>query len=87
MLFRYDVEEPFLSWAVVGADGRVSRAAQPIQPVDRGYMVHDCAITEHHLVLFLGPAVFDLAAMSRGRTTAAVEAGARHAGRGGAPRP
>ena len=66
VLFRYDVEEPFLSWAVVGADGRVSRAAQPIQPVDRGYMVHDCAITEHHLVLFLGPAVFDLAAMSAG---------------------
>jgi carotenoid cleavage dioxygenase-like enzyme len=66
VIFRYDVEEPFLTWAVIGADGTVSRPPQTIEPVDRGYMVHDCAITEQFLVLFLGPAVLDLAAMSAG---------------------
>jgi carotenoid cleavage dioxygenase len=66
VVFRYDVTEPFLTWAVIGADGTVTRPATAIQAVDRGFMVHDCAITGRYLVLFLGPAVFDLDAMAAG---------------------
>ena len=66
VIFRYDVEDPFLTWAVIGADGRVARPPTAIEPVECGYMIHDCAITERFLVLVLGPAVFDLEAMSAG---------------------
>src|SRR5439155_14721011 len=66
VVFRYDVEAPFLTWAVIGADGHVSRPPVAIEPVECGYMIHDCAITEHFLVLVIGPAVFDLDAMISG---------------------
>ncbi|HEX5585988.1 MAG TPA: carotenoid oxygenase family protein, partial [Acidimicrobiia bacterium] len=66
VVFRYDVEAPFLTWAVVAPDGTVARAETEVDGVDRGYMIHDFAITEHHLVLMLGPAVFDIDAMMSG---------------------
>ena len=66
IIFRYDLVAPFLTWAVIGADGHVQQPPTPIEPVDVGYMVHDSAITEHFLVLVLGPAVFDLDAMVAG---------------------
>jgi carotenoid cleavage dioxygenase-like enzyme len=66
VVFRYDLEAPLLTWSVIGSDGDISRPPTAIEPVDCGYMIHDCAITEHFLVVVLGPAVFDLAAMSAG---------------------
>ena len=66
VVFRYDARPPYLTWAVVGADGAVSRPATPIEEVERGYMVHDFAITEHHAVFILGPGVLDLEAVTHG---------------------
>ena len=66
VLFRYDVEEPYLTWAVVGADGVVTRPPTPVAGVDRGYMIHDFAITEHYVVLVIGPGVLDVEAMLSG---------------------
>ncbi len=66
VIFRYDVEEPFLTWAVVGADGTVVRPPTTVPGVDAGFMIHDFAITEQHLILTIGPAQFDLDAMLTG---------------------
>jgi carotenoid cleavage dioxygenase-like enzyme len=66
VLFRYDVEEPYLAWAVVGADGSVTRPLTPVEGVDRGYMIHDFAITEHYVILVIGPSVLDIDAMMSG---------------------
>jgi carotenoid cleavage dioxygenase-like enzyme len=66
MLFRYDVEEPYLTWAVVGPDGTVTRGPTPVAGVDRGFMIHDFAITEHYVVLIIGPGVLDVDAMLSG---------------------
>jgi carotenoid cleavage dioxygenase len=65
VLFRYDIEEPFLTWAIVGPDGTVARPPQPID-VDGAHMVHDFVITESYVVLFVGPLTFDLDAMLTG---------------------
>ncbi len=66
VVFRYDITEPYLTWAVVAADGTMAVPETPVESVDRGYMVHDFAVTEHHVVLSLGPTVFDLEAMAQG---------------------
>ena len=66
VLFRYDVEEPYLAWAVVGPDGSVTRPLTPVPGVDRGFMIHDFAVTEHFVVLVIGPGVLDLEAMMSG---------------------
>jgi carotenoid cleavage dioxygenase-like enzyme len=66
VVFRYDTQPPYLTWAVVGPDGTVARPATPIEEVNRGYMVHDFAITEHHAVFVLGPGVLDLQAAISG---------------------
>lgn len=65
VVFRYDLDAPFLTWAMVGADGAVARPEAEL-PVDGSYMVHDCTITAHHLVLFVCPLRFDLEAVLRG---------------------
>jgi len=49
---------------VVGPDARVRREVQV--PVTGGPMVHDCAVTEHHVVLFDLPVTFDLEAAASG---------------------
>ncbi len=51
-------------YTVVGADGRVRREVHV--PVPGHPMVHDCAITENHLVLFDLPVTFDLDAAMAG---------------------
>ena len=66
VVFRYDVEQPYLTWAVVAADGTMARPEQPVDGVDHSCMIHDFVITEHHLVLVVSPAVFDVAAMLAG---------------------
>ena len=58
VVFRYGLEEPLLTWAVVGADGTVVRAPEAIA-IDAPYMIHDCAITAHYLVLVVCPLRFD----------------------------
>lgn len=65
-LFRYDVEAPFLTWAVVGPDGTVTRPETVIETVDVGHMIHDCVLTDRHLVLVVAPVIFDLDAMMSG---------------------
>lgn len=66
IVFRYDVEAPFLTWATIGADGTVTRPATVIDGVDKAFMIHDCAITERYLVLVLGPLLLDVDAMLSG---------------------
>jgi carotenoid cleavage dioxygenase-like enzyme len=66
IVFRYDVEAPFLTWAIIGPDGIVTRPPTAVEGVDSGFMIHDFAITEHYLVLTIGPAVLDLDAMLTG---------------------
>jgi carotenoid cleavage dioxygenase len=61
IVFRYGLERPFLDWAVVGADGAVTRPPETIE-IDAPYMIHDCAITEQFLVLFVCPLRFDFEA-------------------------
>ncbi|MEM7222084.1 MAG: carotenoid oxygenase family protein [Pseudomonadota bacterium] len=66
VLFRYGLESPpWLSWSVVGADGRVTRCETPID-LDGPYMIHDCAITASYLVLYVCPLRFDVKAANRG---------------------
>jgi carotenoid cleavage dioxygenase-like enzyme len=66
VLFRYDVEEPFLMWMVIGPDGTVTRPPTAVPGVDKCFMIHDFTITEHYVVLLIGPAVLDLDAMMAG---------------------
>ena len=70
--FRYDFTEPFLTWSVVGRDGTMAQPETAIE-IDGTYMIHDCAITEHHLVLFVCPFRFDIAAAMRGQSVLAWE--------------
>jgi len=66
IVFRYDVEAPFLTWATIGPDGAVTQPPTTVEGVDSGFMIHDFAITEHYLLLIIGPAVFDIEAMFSG---------------------
>jgi carotenoid cleavage dioxygenase-like enzyme len=66
IVFRYDVEAPFLTWAVIGPDGTVTQLPTTVTGVDSGFMIHDFSITEHYLILTIGPAVFDIDAMLSG---------------------
>ncbi|MGZ4710624.1 MAG: carotenoid oxygenase family protein [Acidimicrobiales bacterium] len=65
VLFRYDIEEPYLTWSSVAPDGSVSVAPQVI-PLDGAFMIHDFTITPSSLVLFVGPLQFDFDAMFSG---------------------
>lgn len=58
VVFRYGLDDPLLSWAIIGADGKVTRPSEAID-IDAPYMIHDCAITKHHLVLIVCPLRFD----------------------------
>jgi carotenoid cleavage dioxygenase-like enzyme len=62
VIFRYGFEAPFLTWTVVGADGALVWPPVEVEGVDQSFMIHDCAITEHYLVLVIGPLAFDLSA-------------------------
>ncbi|MGH9092091.1 MAG: carotenoid oxygenase family protein [Acidimicrobiales bacterium] len=66
VVFRYDLTEPYLTWAAIAADGTVARPATVVPEVDRSIMVHDFTITEHYVVFVMGPAVFDLDALTSG---------------------
>ncbi|MCO5319283.1 MAG: carotenoid oxygenase family protein [Microthrixaceae bacterium] len=73
VVFRYGItEEPWLTWAALAADGSVSRPETPIA-IDAPYMIHDCAITEAHLVLYVCPLRFDIESMLTGGSMLAWE--------------
>ena len=55
VVFRYSPVEPFLTWSTVTGEG-VARPESPID-LDAPYMIHDCAITESYLVVFVCPVV------------------------------
>ncbi|MFC8529708.1 carotenoid oxygenase family protein [Nocardia sp. NPDC057227] len=66
VLFTYRLEPPYLAWSVVAPDGSLRRAPTPVDGVDEPIMVHDMALTERYIVLFLGPLVFDIPGMLNG---------------------
>ncbi|HZU90197.1 MAG TPA: carotenoid oxygenase family protein, partial [Stellaceae bacterium] len=74
ILFRYGLEPPYLYWAVVGADGTVTRPPEIVAEVDRGFMIHDFLVTEDYIVLIVNPAAFDLGRAARGMSPLAWEA-------------
>ncbi len=65
-VFCYALEPPFLTWAIVGADGEVTRLPTPVTGVDRPVMIHDMALTRRFLVLVVAPLYFDMAAAFSG---------------------
>jgi len=65
VVFRYNITEPYLSWGAIAADGAVTTPLQPIE-IDGAYMIHDFAITESSVVIFVGPLNFDFDAMFSG---------------------
>ena len=66
VVFAYDVEEPFLVWAIVAPDGSVTSGTTAVAAVDQGHMIHDFTITERYVVLVIAPVVFDLEAIGTG---------------------
>jgi carotenoid cleavage dioxygenase-like enzyme len=67
VVFRYDVEDPFLAWATIGPDGTVTRPPTPVAGVDECFMIHDFTITPRFVVLVVAPAIIDFAAMGTGK--------------------
>jgi carotenoid cleavage dioxygenase len=66
VVFCYQLEAPFLTWAVIDRSGTVTRPATPVAGVDRPTMIHDMALTSRYLVLVLAPLTFDLSAAGNG---------------------
>ncbi len=66
VVFRYGLEPPFLTWAVVDAAGTVIRPPTVVEGVERGFMIHDFVLTARYVVLVVAPAVFDLEALTSG---------------------
>jgi carotenoid cleavage dioxygenase-like enzyme len=64
MTFGYGLEPPFLSYSVVGQDGRASHSTEITIP--KPIMMHDCAITENYTVFPDLPLVFDFDKMMSG---------------------
>ncbi|MGV9794662.1 carotenoid oxygenase family protein [Gordonia sp. NPDC003422] len=66
VLFNYTLEAPYLTWSVVGADGRTVRPPTPIAGLTEPVMIHDMALTQRYVVLFVCPLIFDLEAVMTG---------------------
>uniref|UniRef100_UPI003D8D094B carotenoid oxygenase family protein n=1 Tax=Gordonia sp. B7-2 TaxID=3420932 RepID=UPI003D8D094B len=66
VLFNYTLEAPYLTWSVVGADGRTVRPPTPIDGLTEPVMIHDMALTQRYVVLFVCPLIFDLEAVMTG---------------------
>ena len=67
VVFCYGLQEPFLTWSVVGTDGIPARAQTAVEGISRPSMIHDMALTPTYVILVLGPFFFDIAAaMSTG---------------------
>lgn len=66
VVFRYDVREPYLTWAAVGADGSLTQPPAPVIGTGKPFMIHDFTITEHYALFVIGPAVINIDAMLNG---------------------
>ncbi|NDK88153.1 carotenoid oxygenase family protein [Gordonia desulfuricans] len=66
VLFNYGLEAPFLTWSVIGPDGSAVRTPTPVEGLDTPTMIHDMALTERYIVLFICPLRFDLVAAMTG---------------------
>ncbi|MFW0797515.1 carotenoid oxygenase family protein [Gordonia sp. CPCC 205515] len=66
VLFNYALEAPYLTWAVIGADGQPVRTPTPVDGLDAPVMIHDMALTSRYIVLFVCPLIFDLEAAFTG---------------------
>ncbi len=64
-VFTYDLEKPFLQWAIIGVDGHVISGPTPVD-IPQSCMIHDFVITETSIVLIVNPFVFDLEAAMAG---------------------
>ena len=64
MTFGYSLQPPFLTYSVVGADGRAKHTTEITLP--KPIMMHDCAITERYTIFPDLPLVFDLEKMMAG---------------------
>ena len=62
----YGLEAPYLTWAVIGPDGRATRRPTPVTGVDRPVMIHDMALTPRFVVVVVAPLYFDMAAAFNG---------------------
>ncbi|MFW0789980.1 carotenoid oxygenase family protein [Gordonia sp. CPCC 205333] len=66
VLFNYLLEAPYLTWSVIGPDGRCTRPPTVVEGVARSVMIHDMALTSKYVVIFLCPLRFDIAAAMAG---------------------
>ncbi|MFD6894089.1 carotenoid oxygenase family protein [Rhodococcus sp. NPDC060086] len=66
VLFNYALEAPYLTWSVVGVEGQAVREPTAVDGLDEPVMIHDMALTERYVVLFICPLIFDLAAAMTG---------------------
>jgi carotenoid cleavage dioxygenase-like enzyme len=66
VVFRYDTEPPYLTWAAIGPDGSVTQPPTEVPGITQPYMIHDFAITEHYVLFIIGPAVLDPSALLGG---------------------
>ena len=64
MTFGYGLQPPFLSYSVVGTNGRASHSTEITIP--KPIMMHDCAITENYTIFPDLPLVFDFEKMMTG---------------------
>jgi carotenoid cleavage dioxygenase len=64
MTFGYGVTPPFLTYSVVGTDGRASHTTEISIP--KPVMMHDCAITKNYTIFPDLPLVFDFEKMMSG---------------------
>lgn len=66
VVFRYDMEPPYLTWAAVAADGSLTQPPTKVPCIDRPFMIHDFMITVHYALFVIGPAVLSLDGMLNG---------------------
>lgn len=66
VLFNYIFESPYLTWSVVAADGSAIRPPTAIDGLEAPIMIHDMALTQKYVVLFVCPLIFDFAAVMAG---------------------
>lgn len=51
------LQPPYLTWAVVGRGGAVTRPPAEVAGIDQPFMIHDFTITEHYALFVVGPAL------------------------------
>lgn len=66
VLFTYVLEAPYLTWSIVGPDGRAVRTPTPVDGLDAPVMIHDMALTSRYIVLFVCPLIFDFEGVMTG---------------------